>query len=115
MGRAHVIARVAHEVNRVWCEFTGDSSQPRWEDAPDWQVESAIAGVNFHLNNPGAGDDASHNAWMAHKAAEGWVYGPVKNPDASPPTHPCMVPFDQLPREQQFKDRLFRTIVHAFA
>lgn len=32
-----------------------------------------------------------------------------------PPTHHCLVPFDRLPPEQQFKDRLFRTIVHAAA
>lgn len=112
MGRAHEIARVAHEVNRVWCEFHGDATQPSWLDAPDWQVDSAIAGVKFHLVNPDADDAASHNNWLAHKTAEGWVYGPVKDPEAK--THPCMVPFDELPREQQFKDRLFRTIVHAF-
>lgn len=114
MGRAHQIARVAHEVNRAWCEFNGDTSQPRWEDAPAWQVESAIAGAKFHMANPDAGDDASHNEWMRHKLAEGWVYGPEKQPEAVPPTHPCLVPFTQLPREQQFKDRLFRTVVHAF-
>lgn len=115
MGRVVMIAKAAHEVNRVWCEFIGDTPQPAWEDAPDWQVDSALAGVRFHLTNPDAGDDASHNAWLAHKQAEGWVYGPVKDAEATPPTHPCMVPFDQLPREQQFKDRLFRTVVHALA
>lgn len=114
MGRAHQIARVAHEVSRAWCEFNGDHSQPSWGDAPDWQVESAVNGVKFHMANPDAGDSASHDSWMAEKVANGWVYGPVKDPEASPPTHPCIVPFDKLPREQQFKDRLFRTIVHAF-
>ncbi len=114
MGRANMIAKVAHEVNRAWCEFTGDTSQPAWDAAPEWQRESAIAGVKFHLANPEAGDAASHDAWMADKVAAGWVYGPYKRPDADPPTHPCIVPFEHLPREQQFKDRLFRTIVHSF-
>lgn len=105
------IARIAHEVNRAWCEFNGDMSQPRWEEAPDWQRESAVNGVQFHIANPDAGDSASHDSWMAEKVASGWVYGPVKDPDAK--VHPCIVPFEQLPKEQQFKDRLFRTIVHA--
>jgi hypothetical protein len=48
---------------------------------------------------------------MAEKVAAGWVYGEVKDPDAKPPTHPCIVPFEELPPEQQFKDVLFKTIV----
>lgn len=107
------IAQIAHEVNRAWCEYIGDTSQPSWADAPDWQRQNAVNGVTFHKNSLEAGDSASHDNWMAEKVAAGWVYGDVKNPDASPPTHPCIVPFDQLPRDQQFKDRLFRTIVHA--
>lgn len=47
--------------------------------------------------------------WLASCKPSG--YGQVK--DANAKTHPCLVPFDQLPRDQQFKDRLFRTIVHA--
>lgn len=105
------IARIAHEVNREWCAFNGDQSQPTWDNAPDWQRNSAINGVAFHRENPSAGDSASHDSWMAEKVADGWVYGDVKDPEAK--THPCIVPFEQLPREQQFKDRLFRTIVHA--
>lgn len=107
------LARIAHEVNREWCAFNGDHSQTVWDEAPAWQRESAINGVRFHLENPTAGDSASHDSWMREKVAGGWVHGEVKNADAIPPTHPCIVPFEQLPPEQQFKDRLFRTIVHA--
>lgn len=109
------IARACHEANRAWCEFNGDTSQVPWEDAPQWQRDSAVKGVQFHLDNPDAGDSASHDSWMAEKEATGWVYGPEKDPEATPPTHPCMVPFDQLPREQQFKDKLFRALVHGLS
>jgi hypothetical protein len=107
------IARVAHEANRAWCKFNGDDSQQSWDDAPDWQRSSAINGVAFHRANPDAGDSASHDSWMAEKIATGWVYGEVKDPDALPPTHPCIVAFEDLPPAQQFKDALFRTICHA--
>lgn len=106
-----LIARIAHEVNRAWCAFNGDHSQPNWDEAPDWQRNSAINGVAFHRANPEAGDSASHDSWMAEKLADGWTYGAEKVPERK--EHPCMVPFDQLPPEQQFKDRLFRTIVHS--
>ena len=105
------IAKICHEANRSWCELNGDFSQLPWSEAPGWARNSAIAGVAFHRANPDAGDDASHNAWMEHKLADGWVYGEEKDVEAK--THPCLVPFDELPHEQQFKDRLFRTIVHA--
>ncbi len=107
------VARIAHQVNKAWCEYNGDMSQPDWDDAPDWQQSSAINGVLFHSLNPDAGNDASHNSWMKEKVDGGWVYGEVKDPDASPPTHPCIVPFEELPRDQQFKDQLFRTICRA--
>lgn len=105
------IAKVCHEANRAYCQALGDNSQPPWGNAPDWQKASAVAGVKFHKSNPDAGPEASHESWMAQKVADGWTYGENKDPDAK--THPCIVPFDQLPREQQAKDFIFRAIVHA--
>lgn len=107
------IARVCHEANRGWCEATGDFSQRPWGEAELWQRDSAIKGVLYALEHPDAPDSAQHDAWMADKFATGWVYGPTK--DAATKTHPCLVPFEQLPMEQQAKDRIFRAIVKALA
>lgn len=104
------IARVAHEVNRAYCQALGDNSQPTWEDAPEWQRASARMGVDLHTMGD-FGPEASHISWMQQKLDDGWAYGPVKDPELK--QHPCMVPFDQLPREQQAKDFLFRAVVHA--
>lgn len=112
-SRVERIARVCHEVNREYCRSLGDYSQPTWEDAPEWQKDSARAGVRLHLEHPEAGPAASHSSWMAQNQAEGWVYGPIKDTEAK--VHPCMVPFAELPREQQAKDFIFRAIVHALA
>lgn len=110
---AEDIARVCHQINRAYCQALGDFSQLAWDDAPCWQQSSAMLGVELHLKNPQAGVEASHTSWMAQKLNEGWVYGPVK--DANAKTHPCIVPFEQLPREQQAKDFLFRAVVHELA
>ena len=104
-------ARTAHEVNRAFCQYIGDDSQVPWNEAPNWQRQSAVNGVQFHLDNPDAGDSASHDNWMREKIEQGWKHGDKKDPDRK--LHPCIVPFRELPRDQQFKDRLFRTIVHA--
>lgn len=103
------IAKICHEANRALCETQGDTSQVAWEEAPDWQRESAIKGVEFNLANPDAPASASHDSWLAEKEATGWKYGPTK--DAEKKEHPCFVPYDELPPEQQAKDHLFKAIV----
>lgn len=105
------IARVCHQANKAYCESINDFSQKDWKDAEQWQRESAIKGVAFKFNNPDAPESAQHDAWMTDKLKDGWVYGEVK--DTTAKTHPCLVPYDQLPLEQRKKDALFVGIVNA--
>lgn len=105
------IAQMCHQTNKAWCEANGETDQKNWNDAEQWQRDSAIKGVEFRLMNPSSGKDAQHNAWMADKVKDGWVVGEVK--DAQKKTHPCIVPFDQLPEFQQKKDVLFCAVVDA--
>lgn len=105
------IAQVAHEVNKAYCEAIGDTSQPSWNGAPEWQKSSAVNGVKFHLDNPEASPSASHESWLKQKEEEGWSYGPIKDPEKK--EHPCYIPYDQLPTEQRAKDYLFRQIIHS--
>lgn len=104
------IARVCHEVNRAYCVALGDNTQRSWKDAPEWQRESARMGADLHMMGD-FGPEASHISWLKEKDHTGWKYGPVK--DEAKKEHPCMVAFDQLPREQQAKDFIFRGVVHA--
>jgi len=108
MTKFEDIAAICHDANRRFCLSHGDKSQPLWDDAPDWQKNSAINGVKFLYDNPDAGPSASHESWMAEKVREGWVHGSVK--DTEKKTHPCIVPYDQLPPYQRVKDYLFTSI-----
>lgn len=103
------IARMCHEVNRIYCESHGDLSQPKWENAPDWQIASARSGVIHLMTNRDAKPEDSHVNWLADKIADGWIYGETKDPDAK--THPCMVPYADLPSQQRHKDALFHAVV----
>lgn len=107
------IARICHEANKTLCETQGDFSQSPWDEAPEWQRKSAINGVEFHVscNVRPVPPSASHESWLREKEADGWKYGPVK--DVEKKEHPCFVPYDQLPRQQQAKDYLFGAIVAA--
>lgn len=105
------IARASYEVNRAYCIAIGDTSQPAWDDAPEWQQSSARNGVAGALD--GNTPEQSHVAWMAEKVANGWTYGPVKDPERK--QHPCMVSYAELPAAQRAKDSLFVGTVRGMA
>jgi predicted transcriptional regulator len=104
------IARVCHEANRALCESFGDHSQVPWESAPNWQKKAILEGVEFHLSgehNP----EESHENWVRQKQEDGWVLGKTKDP--SKKTHPCLVPYDQLPPMQKAKDAIIANVVRS--
>lgn len=106
-----MIAAIAHTANRAHCISIGDYSQPLWDDAPAWQQDSVRAGVIGIYGGGIKMPSDSHASWLVRKAADGWKYGEVK--DAEAKTHPCMVPFDQLPPEHQAKDVIFFHVIDA--
>jgi len=68
------VARVAHEANRAYCESIGDTSQVRWEDAPQWQRDSALKGVQFHADDVRPRRSAAavgQSRFMARRKARG--------------------------------------------
>lgn len=106
------IAKSCHEANRSYCESIGDTSQLPWDEAADWQKESAIAGVKFFLDNPNVTPEMQHMAWSESKTADGWKYGEVK--DAEAKTHPCLVSYNELPEAQKEKDVIFQRTIRSF-
>jgi hypothetical protein len=103
------IAFVCHQANKAWCLANDDKTQKHWFEAEHSQRQSAIKGVEFRLENPNAGHDAQHNSWLEEKVNDGWVFGEFKASEDK--THPCFVPFEQLPEFQKKKDALFCAIV----
>ena len=88
------------------CRFAWPRVTP-WEDAPEWQKTSVRNGVRGALN--GNTPEQSHEGWLAEKAATGWKYGPVKDPEKK--EHPCFVPYSELPPAQRAKDEIYTTVV----
>ena len=109
--KIETVARIAHEVNRVYCQTLGDHSQPEWHVAPAWQKASAITGVLHYMEFPNISPQDTHASWLEHKRADGWKYGPVKDPVKK--EHPCFLPYDELPVAQQMKDHFFHAVVKA--
>ena len=105
------LARIAHEANRALCVAIGDPAPRPWGVLPLREKQCVIDGVAFVRANPNASPADSHENWVRFKMADGWKLGPKK--DAIRKTHPCLVPYDQLPEHQRFKDHLFTAIVRA--
>lgn len=97
-------ARIIHESVKAINDALGEPTLP-WED----NKVSVIAGINRTLANPGETSEANHEAWMAYKISEGWVYGTVKDPVKK--THPCLVPFAELSPMDRSKDAVFHAII----
>lgn len=102
-------ARAAHTVNKIYCESLGDASQVDWLAAPGWQRESCRDGARSIIRGTTQKPSDSHVRWLEHKRKEGWVYGPVKDPEKR--EHPCMVAYEELPDAQKVKDHLFFEVV----
>lgn len=105
------VAHVCHEANRALQIINEEEPSPHWMEAPEWQVQSAFEGVESALD--GQTPEQLHESWCNHKYTEGWVYGPVK--DSKEKTHPCLVPYAELPLEQREKDHVFYAIVQSLA
>jgi hypothetical protein len=102
-------AELAHEANRICSSALGDKSHRPWLEAPDWQKVSSRHGIMKALD--GARPEALHDSWCEEKRRAGWSYGPVK--DEALKTHPCLVPYAELPETQRRKDYLYQRVVRA--
>ena len=44
-----------------------------------------------------------HEVWSETRISQGWTYGPERNDELK--THPCLVPYEELPEEEKEYDR----------
>lgn len=101
------LARGAHRLLQEYKGACGEDAGPDWDEAPVDLKTLTRSGVRGVLR--GDTPIESHERWVAGKRAQGWVYGPVK--DAERKTHPCLLPWQELPQGDKVKDVLFATLV----
>lgn len=101
-------ARMCHEMNRIMQAMNdGEELSKKWDDYDEDYKEVTRRGVRKALE--GSTPEEQHEAWLKDKAADGWVYGAVK--DFEKKTHPCMVRYEDLNMVDKFKDQMFVTVV----
>lgn len=104
------IARICHEACRA-LQYVQEDPAP----SVPWDCESAetraVAVEGVRAARQGITPRESHEDWMRAKQAQGWAYGPEKDPERR--THPNLVPYDDLPPAQRDKDQMFLAITAA--
>lgn len=108
MNKIHQLAEFAYVINKAYCESIGDFSQPEWSEVDFDSQFIYLLNVTRNLKKEMTPEEA-HNVWMKVRKSEGWVYGPIK--DLAAKTHPCMVPWNEVPQEQKIKDFLFLAVL----
>ncbi len=101
-AQREALASTGHEINRIFCEASGDRSQVPWSSAQAADREATFAGVDRFLAGVTPKDE--HEGWAKNKRAGGWVHGAVK--DATAKTHPDLVPYEELNPVARAKDAL---------
>ena len=110
--KANAIARICHAANTAYSTIIGDGyNHKSWDELSPEMRAVTRNGVTTRLENPDLTPEQMHKNWMLAKIDDGYTYGEVKDDDAK--THPCLGPYEQLPKAQQVKDRLFSAIVDA--
>ena len=129
-GAAELLARAVHADYLAKMRTAGKTNHPsavEWDDLSEEFRDSNRAqarNIGEKLNMAGlafgAGDtpfpsveeldeqttlllaQGEHIRWMQEKLANGWTYAPERDNDLK--HHPCLVPYDALPAEEQQKD-----------
>lgn len=108
-----IIAQVIHAANRQYVEAIGGRAvNPTWEQLPEVQKQILIKAICETIINPKT-PEASHDAWCEARKAQG--YTKDVRIDHIRKTHTNLVPFRELPFEEQLKDALFLGITSIFA
>jgi len=83
---------------------------PPWsEREPDFQRQFiSIIGQYLTAQRLPTPEEA-HQSWVEAYTAMGWKYGPTRDPVAK--THPDMLPFAELPKDERDKDAIFLAFV----
>jgi hypothetical protein len=104
------IAEVCHAANMAVQKLLGDECPSlEWEDEDEFIRKTSTGEVQMIL--AGASPEETHNEWCERLFDQGYICGLVKSRTMK--THPCLVPFRDLPIEQKRKVRMIHAIVLA--
>jgi len=105
------ITKFIYEAARKEAEWSKRSIVPEaWEDRDEKFKKQMIDVVRRYIESDQLpSPEEAHNSWMKAYLDMGWKYGEAR--DTEKKTHPDLLPFDQLPRDERDKDAIFLSLV----
>jgi len=113
MNTIERIAEILYEATRREAEWSQRSIVPEaWNDRDDAFRRQFVQVIQNYLTmDKLPTPEEAHDSWVQAYTDMGWVYGPERDPVKK--THPDMVPFDQLPKDERDKDAIFLALIYA--
>ena len=107
------IAKIIYEATRLEAEWSKRRIVPeKWEKRDDKFKAQFIDIIGKYLSQDELlTPEEIHNSWMKSYIDMGWKYGEVR--DVVERTHPDILPFGELPKDEKDKDAIFLAIVWA--
>lgn len=111
MSNLTSITKWIYEATRIEAEWSERSIVPEpWEDRDEKFRSQMINVVTQYLNQDELPTpEEAHDSWMEAYFEMGWVYGEKRDVEAK--THPDLLPFNELPKDEQDKDAIFLAFV----
>ncbi len=108
----YLLAEACHEATKVISEQILSEEKKEWKLIDSATKARLINAVQRAIDKKITDPSVAHADWMADMVKQGWVYG--EKLDETEKTHPCLVPYDQLPTGQQTKDHIYLSILKPF-
>lgn len=106
------IARVSHEACAAYQRMIGQEyPHLSWLQVTKETRECTIRGVELVF--AGKTPAEIHADWVEMRKGQGWQWGHRKS-DVNR-THPNMVPYDQLPEAERYKNEIHAAVIRALA
>lgn len=107
------IAEITYGIVNVYKRSIGEPVSPSWDIITEEERDAVITAVRRILDAYiDMSPEANHMGWLFDRINAGWMYGDKKNSSAK--EHPCLVPYNKLPKSQRTKNELFVSSVKLF-
>lgn len=110
LDKIEIIAKWIYEATRIEAKWSERRIVPeQWEDRGQAFREQFIRVLKKYFEEELPTPEEAHDSWMDAYIKMGWKYGAMRDPVRR--THPDMVPFDDLPKDERDKDAIFLSFV----
>jgi hypothetical protein len=107
-----IIAECIYEATRKEAEWSGRSIVPEHWSKRDKKFKKQMIGIiqKYLALKKLPSPKEAHDYWMKAYLDMGWKYGKIK--DSKKRTHPDLVPYNQLPKDERDKDAIFLAFIY---